>query len=52
MRLLDIIQAYFSGNLVVVIKEDNKKYSYVKGGNVDNRFILSSFAEIIKLNIN
>lgn len=42
---------YFRGNAVIVLKGEDKKFSYIKGENVDKRFILNSFTEIIKLNI-
>lgn len=46
-----MIIAYFTGDIVVVVKGNGNKFSYFKGENVDKRFILNSFTEIIKLNI-
>ena len=51
MKLIRIIKEYFKGNLIVVVKGKNKKFSYIQGDNVDKRFILNSFTEIIKMNI-
>ena len=51
MRLLKMLTAYFRGDIVVIVKGEKNRYSYFKGENVDRRFILNSFTEIIKLNI-
>lgn len=53
MKLLKIVRAYFKGDLVAVVRaDDGKKYSYMKGENIDKRFILNSFSQVIKMNIN
>lgn len=51
MKFIRMVKAYFTGDLVVVVKGNGNKYSYFKGDKVDKRFILNSFTEIIKLNI-
>lgn len=50
MKLLKIIKAYFNGNLVVVIKNDNR-FDYMRGERVDNKFLCNSLTQIIRLNI-
>ena len=52
MSLLKVIRAYITGDLVVVVQGRDNRFSYFKGDNVGKRFILNSFTEIIKLNIN
>lgn len=51
MKLIKIIRAYLNGNLVVVIKDENK-FNYLKGKNIDKRFLCNSLTQVIKLNIN
>lgn len=52
MNLITIINAYLRGDLVAIIKKSDNRYSYLRGEQVDKRFILNSCMEIIKLNIN